>query len=108
IATDDGVLLEAVVTEIHEQVGGSERTPGMQVRPNLAVAAAEAWWKARATAPADAPATARSPGGSDKAPPAPDAAGKVTVTSRRTSGQVAVPELIDDGRNTAVMEAIAN
>jgi hypothetical protein len=49
IATDDGAGFEATVIEIHEQVGGSERPPGMTVAPALATEAAEAWWRARIT-----------------------------------------------------------
>ena len=33
IATDDGVALEAIVAEIHEQIGGASSTPGMLVQP---------------------------------------------------------------------------
>ncbi len=51
ITTDEGVTLEAVVTHIHEQVGGSERVPGMLVRPALPDAAASAWWEARVALP---------------------------------------------------------
>jgi len=47
IATDDGVTLDARVVQIHEQVGGSERPPGMMVAPALADDAAQAWWQAR-------------------------------------------------------------
>lgn len=93
IATDEGVLLEATVTEVHEQVGGSDRTPGMLVRPNLGVAANEAWWSERAERPS-------------KAAPPPDADGKVTVKSPRMTGEAAVPELMDDGHDTGVMDAV--
>jgi hypothetical protein len=99
IATDEGVLLEAQVTEVHEQVSGSERPPGMLVKPNLAVDAAESWWRGRLGPGAEREKQAK------PAPPA-DADGKVTVVSPRMSGQAAVPELVDDGRSTAVMEAI--
>ncbi|MDQ3364309.1 MAG: hypothetical protein M3680_02620 [Myxococcota bacterium] len=51
ITTDEGVALEAVVTHIHEQVGGSERVPGMIVRPALPDATASAWWQARVALP---------------------------------------------------------
>ncbi len=51
IATDEGVTLEATVTSIHEQVGGSEKTPGMTVAPKLAEEASEAWWRARVAFP---------------------------------------------------------
>jgi len=50
IATDEGVQIEALVAEVHEQTGGSDRTPGMVVRPALdASSAASDWWSARAT-----------------------------------------------------------
>ncbi|HSD88803.1 MAG TPA: hypothetical protein VLB44_14850 [Kofleriaceae bacterium] len=98
IATDDGVLLEALVTEVHEQVGGSERAPGMLVKPKLDADAAQKWWTSRVDLPQEKV---------EKAAPAPDAGGKVTVMSPRMSGQVAVPELIDDGRNTSVMDAVS-
>jgi hypothetical protein len=104
ITTDDGLALEATVTEIHEQVGGLDRAPGMLVTPRLEAAGQTAWWQARVAAHEVAVA----PPEVDKAPPPADSAGKVTVKSRRTSGAVAVPELIDDGQNTAVMDAISD
>lgn len=51
ITTDEGVLVEATVTSIHEQVGGSEKTPGMTVAPKLAGEATESWWRARVAYP---------------------------------------------------------
>ncbi len=98
IATDDGVLLEAVVTEIHEQIGGGDKVPGMLVRPNLTIEAQDAWWRSRIALPE---VKAES-----KAPPPADADGKVTLVSPRMSGQGAVPELMDDGRDTGVMDAV--
>jgi hypothetical protein len=97
VATDEGLVLDATVAEVHEQVGGSDRVPGMLVRPNLETAAAEKWWKARTDLPATKP---------DRPAPAADAGGVVTVMSPRMTGQTAVPEVMDDGRNTAVMDAI--
>lgn len=97
MTTDDGVQLEAIVAEVHEQVGGSEQTPGMLVKPTLDVAAADAWWKARASGQDAKP---------DRATPAADDAGVVTVKSPRMTGELAVPELVDDGRDTGVMDAI--
>ena len=96
IATDDGVQIDAVVAEIHEQVAGAPQTPGMLVQPTLAGAAAE-WWKARVELPAE--------------PPAPDLRTtdptvRTTIVGRRMAGDTGVPELIDDGRNTAVMDAV--
>lgn len=97
IASEDGVLVEALVTEVHEQVGGSDRTPGMMVKPKLDADAAQKWWTSRVELPQE-----------PKEAPAPDAGGKVTVKSPRMSGQQAVPELLDDGRNTAVMDIVAD
>ena len=51
ISTDEGVSFEAVVTQVHEQVGGSDRTPGMTVRPQLADDRASSWWVARVALP---------------------------------------------------------
>lgn len=50
IATDDGHNLEAIVTSIHEQVGGSDKHPGMTVKPKLEGPIA-AWWKERVQLP---------------------------------------------------------
>src|SRR5438445_134930 len=99
IATEDGVLLEALVAEIREQVTGSDKTPGMLVKPKLDTDAARAWWTSHTELPQEKQI---------KDAPPPDAAGKVTVVSARMSGQTAVPELMDDGRNTSVMDAIAD
>jgi hypothetical protein len=93
IATDDGVVLEAVVAAVHEQVGGATTTPGMLVKPRLDEDAARTWWKQRVTVVEEAAAM-----------PQADADGKVTV--RKRPGDSAVPELIDDGRNTAVIEVV--
>jgi hypothetical protein len=98
IATDDGVLLEAVVAEVREQTGGSEgQPPGMVVKPNLSVEAQDRWWRSRIEVARD----------KDKAPPPADADGKVTLVSARMSGEGGVPELMDDGRDTGVMEAVS-
>jgi hypothetical protein len=94
IATDEGVALDVTVTEVREQTSAGDRVPGMVVRPKLDVDAARTWWKQRVTI-VDEPT----------APP-PDADGKVTVRSRRMSAQPAIPELVDDGRNTAVMQTM--
>ncbi|HEY5952390.1 MAG TPA: hypothetical protein VIV40_43125 [Kofleriaceae bacterium] len=94
IATDDGVLLEAMVAEVHEQVTGSDAAPGMVVKPKLEADAARAWWKQRVSITEDKPA------------PQADADGKVTVMSRRMTSPTAVPALQDDGRNTAVMSTV--
>lgn len=94
IATDEGVLLEALVAEIREQVAGLTTPPGMIVKPKLDGDAQRTWWTQHAERVA-------------KEAPPPDEEGRVTVRSPRMSGQIALPELVDDGRNTSVMDAIA-
>jgi hypothetical protein len=90
IASDDGLLTSAIVTEIHEQVGGSEHVPGMLVKPALDSDAVRSWWSTRVTLPE----LAAMP------PPIPAVS---TVRPKRAS---AAPELVDDGRNTAAMAAV--
>ena len=90
IASDDGLLTSAIVTEIHEQVGGSEHAPGMLVKPALESDVVRTWWSSRVTLPE----LAATP------PPIPAVS---TVRPKRAS---AVPELVDDGRNTASMAAV--
>jgi hypothetical protein len=88
IASDDGLLTSAIVSEIHEQVGGSEHVPGMLVKPALDSDVVRSWWSARVTLPELA------------ATPPP------TVSTVRPKRASAVPELVDDGRNTASMAAV--
>jgi len=91
IATEDGATFDAMVTEAYEQVGGTDKTPGMTVRPRLDGDAAT-WWKSRVALP-------------DVVKP--EAAPVVgIVRSKRSSNSGAVPELVDDGRNTAVQPAV--
>ena len=103
ILTDDTVALDAVVIEVREQVGGSEG-PGMLVRPRLSGDVANAWWSARVTMP-ELPPKAVLPA----APILPAQASTVVMPKRRTLDGVpapAVPELLDDGQNTSVMQAV--
>lgn len=97
IAADDGTLFEALVAEVREQTAGAgpDNPPGMIVKPKLDGDAQRTWWTAHLEKVA-------------KEAPAPDADGKVTVRSPRMTGQMAVPELVDDGRNTSVMEAVTD
>ena len=95
IAADDGTLFEALVAEIHEQVGGSDKAPGMVVKPKLEGDAQRTWWTQHIEKVT-------------KEAPQPDAEGRVTVRSARMTGKQAVPELVDDGRNTSVMEAVGD
>jgi hypothetical protein len=98
IATDDGVSMEAIVAEIHEQVAGSSQTPGMLVQPALDGAAAE-WWKSRVALP-----------DVEKAPEidlrATDPMVPTTIVGKRMSGEIAIPEVVDDGQDTGVMDAV--
>ncbi|CAN5762854.1 hypothetical protein BH11MYX3_BH11MYX3_49550 [soil metagenome] len=57
IATDEGVTLDATVTGVHEQTGGSDKAPGMTVAPKLAGEASESWWRARVAYPDETAAT---------------------------------------------------
>lgn len=107
IATDDGVALEALVTEIYEQVGGAERPPGMVVTPKLDDASAGAWWQARESA---APEIDEAPVSS----PVPTVAdeGRTMVMAAVVvpeSGPVDVPidpPVEDDGKRTMMMDAV--
>jgi hypothetical protein len=62
ITTDDGATFDAIVTWIHEQVAGSDRSPGMIVTPELTEAEAAAWWTARVSLPDEHPAGQRTGG----------------------------------------------
>jgi hypothetical protein len=59
IATDDGLVFDAMVMTIHEQVGGSDRVPGMVVAPALEDEPRQTWWKARVALPEELPASTR-------------------------------------------------
>lgn len=103
IITDDTVALDAVVVAVHEQVAGSERPPGMVLKPRLDGEAAKAWWQQRVSLPeADKPAPAQPP---PVPPPIPQK--PVVVVSRRmTNPGMGVPDLVDDGQDTGVMDAV--
>lgn len=90
IASEDGVMLEAIVAEVHEQVGG-EAPAGMVVRPKLDADTAQRWWKERIALPEEVKI---------------ELAPEVGIVRSKRSSQGAVPELVDDGRNTAVMDAV--
>jgi len=90
IAGDDGTLFDAIVTDVREAAG--DAPSGMTVRPRLEVDAAKAWWKEKVDLPDLVKVEAAPPVG--------------IVRSKRGSNAGAVPELMDDGRNTAVQAAI--
>ena len=104
ITTDEGLALEATVMQIHEQIGGSERVPGMIVAPALAEEAGASWWKERASLPELAPSVP---------PPPPSRSRPVTVRPRSStipeprSPEAPPPaELVDDARPTIAMPAL--
>ena len=133
IATDEGVSFDAVVTHIHEQVGGTDRAPGMTVRPQLADDRAAAWWAARVALPEEAvaapvtrpssitvrPRTRTIPEPA-REEPAPAVSRARTISAEHTTfGEIpkapelvaadddAAPDgLVDDGKKTTVMEAV--
>jgi hypothetical protein len=92
IASDDGTTFEAMVTESLEQISGRDGVPGMTVRPRLDGNAVKSWWKAKVALP-------------DVVKPEPAPVIGI-VRSKRASNVGAVPELVDDGRNTAVQNAV--
>ena len=97
----DGPALTAEVIGVHEQVGGSERPPGMVVRPALADDAARAWWNERVTLPEVE--KAKPP----RSPAQPQPLPQVVVVQKRVTKQgIGVPELLDDGQDTGVMDAV--
>ena len=112
ISTDEGVAIEATVSAIHEQVGGSDKPPGMRVIPALAHDAAKSWWSARIAlpeepAPVPVPAPEASPGRARSItiqPRPKDGAAPVAVVAVEQS----VPEPIQDDNNkkTVVMDSI--
>jgi len=69
IAAEDGTAFDAMVTAIHEQVAGSDRTPGMIVAPALAAEPAVAWWTARVSLPEDDALRPRTATGSSRSRP---------------------------------------
>ncbi len=92
INADDGVVLDAKVEAIFEQVGGSDRVPGMLIKPALDSDAAKKWWKERVTLP-------------ELEPPAPPQIKKRELVHPKRKDDATVTELMDDGRNTSVMDA---
>lgn len=136
ITGDDGTTIEAVVTMIHEQVGGSTTTPGMAVKPTLAGAAAE-WWQARVTLPEEEPAKPRvivdpvetpAPGVAQPratapmaavtpestlpaaVPPMPSASEQAQIVSRNRSDSAAPVPIIepdDHSKRTSIMDAVS-
>lgn len=131
ITTDEGVSLDATVTHVFEQIGGTDRVPGMTVAPALAEDPGAAWWKARvalpdlaskteqpAPPPRSRPLTVRPrsattqppPGEAAGAPAAPAPAAAPAAPAPAPRPQPAEiqrePELVDDGKKTVMMSAV--
>jgi hypothetical protein len=114
ISTDEGVSFEAVVSYIHEQIGGADRQPGMTITPALGDDKVSSWWKARVALPELAARPVMT------LPRAPAPPPTVIPRGRRTAEMPGVPEakpetppppattspVIDDGVKTTVMQAI--
>lgn len=134
IDTGDGVVFEAFVTAVHEQVGGSDQIPGMKVRPTLA-GKSLAWWNERCDGQAVAtavPVIDEEPTAVEAAPvaPIPEETSKSKKNGRRNGKRATVPppsepepvspaivaalaaeaaqqqDLADDGRSTETMSAV--
>jgi hypothetical protein len=102
IITDDTVALDATVIEVHEQVSGSDRPAGMVVKPRLDGDAGKSWWQKRVSLPE--PEKKMTPVAMLAAvPPQPPV---VVHGKRMTNPGMGVPEIVDDGHDTGVMDAI--
>jgi hypothetical protein len=99
VATDDGLAFEAIVVDIHEQVGGSDKPPGMRVRPAFGDDRATAWWKERVALPELPPRKVVAAA----VPTAP-----ILPRARRTQEMPGVPanEMSDDGARTEAMDSV--
>jgi hypothetical protein len=107
VKTDEGLEIEVTVARVHEQVGGSSETPGMQVVPQLEGAAA-AWWQARAEE-VPVPAAQEPPAGS--ADPRAAITAKPTLTMsavevERAMSAVRGSDAEPDAARTEVMGAV--
>ncbi len=133
IATDEGLRFEALVTQVHEQIGGSDQQPGMRLAPKLSGASAQ-WWSDRVdralppiaplapisgNAPAPAPAPAPDP-----SPPKPPAVTDTPAAAMARPTMVMSTEavkaalaaagaddpdgLADDGRRTELMQVVVD
>jgi len=112
IATDEGVGFDAVVTYVHEQIGGVDRQPGMTITPALGDDKASSWWKARVALPelpakpvmtlprASAPSVIPRGRRTAEMPGVPEPKPEITPLPTGT------PPVIDDGVRTTVMQAI--
>lgn len=111
IATDEGITLEAAVTGIHEQTGGSDKAPGMTVTPKLAGEASESWWRARVAYPDEvkaAPAITRTPPPVTVRPRShttPEPLAMATVVEPDQAATDVIP-VVAEGKPTMIMPAV--
>ena len=100
IAIEGGATIKAIVARVHEQVGGSDRPPGMGVRATIDQAA-RAWWEKMIAASPAPP----------EPPPHPVGEGDGGKTQVMTAVEVpdadddAAP-IVDDGKRTMTMSAV--
>lgn len=115
IATDEGVSIEAKVTAIHEQTGGSDKPPGMTVAPSLSGEALVSWWRARVAYPDEdvaRPRTTSSPivrpraHAAEEPVPVPVTAPDPEPAGGKTIAMAAVAAPDDGGKATMIMPAV--
>jgi hypothetical protein len=95
ITIEGGIVVKATVARVHEQVGGSDRPPGMGVHA-VVDTAARAWWeRMRAESPAPIDAVPHPAGEGD--------GGNTEIMSAIDPETL---ELSDDGQRTAVMAIV--
>ena len=114
IAVDGGMIVKAIVARVHEQVGGSDRAPGMKVRATLD-GAARAWWDARAQESPAPPEAVRAVPREETAPASVES-GPVDAGASDTQVMAVVDppedetggngELVDDGKRTQMMSTV--
>lgn len=88
IDAGEGVVIEALVASVHEQVAGSDLVPGMRIRPTLSGKAKD-WWQAhidRVAEAAEAAAAAAKPQAVPAAAPeaVPEAASEAPVEEEQS------------------------
>lgn len=123
IDTGDGVVFEAFVTAVHEQIGGSDQIPGMKVRPTLA-GKSLTWWNERCDGVAvESPVEAvpqpvpeetsrskkngRRNGKRNTVPPPPEPEPVSPAIVAALAAEAAqAQDLADDGRSTETMAAV--
>lgn len=113
LKTDEGLEIAVTVLRVHEQVGGTNEVPGMQIKPHLSGAAAQ-WWDARRE-PAPAPAVPRTITDSQP-PPMGDPRESIVAKPTLTMSTVEVERALkavkgevdeeSDAGNTEVMTAV--